>query len=69
MDLHENFTTGTNVTLNNEVPVKFWKSYPDSRYGLQILLGGGMWSLTSVVRYTVDGRIEIARKDTSVVKF
>ena len=35
-DLRENFTT--NVTLNKEVPVKFWKSdlYPDSGYALRI---------------------------------
>ena len=45
-DFHENFITS--VTLNKEVPVRFWKSsgsevwirspdpYPDSRYGLRI---------------------------------
>ena len=51
-DLHENFTT--NVTLNKEVPVKFWKlsgsglhiRTPDPDH---ILLSGGMQSLTSCV--------------------
>ena len=52
LDLYENFVT--NVTLDKEVTVNFYKSSgsevwiwtPDLD---QILLGGGMWSLTSLV--------------------
>ena len=56
-DLHQNSTT--NVALNNKVPIEFWKSSGSGVCQIltldpdQILLGGGMRSVTGLVSVVV----------------